>query len=84
MFSLVALQAGGHSRSWRSAYVLCTLLVGFDLMTTFVIWWWKGARNLMTLRELFAGQRTVAMAYGIAFISEAEFRYFLSCMRHRD
>jgi hypothetical protein len=72
--SLVALQRGGHSYSWRSAYILCTLLVGFALMTAFVTWRWKGARNLMTARELFAGQRTVAMAYGIAFISEAEFR----------
>ena len=41
--SLVALQAGGYSHPWVSAYVLATLIVGLLLIVTFVVWEWKFA-----------------------------------------
>lgn len=76
--SLVALQAGGYSHPWSSAYVLCTLLIGFALIVGFVVWEWKGAKYPMVPRELFAGQRVVALAYGVAFIGGASFYSLLN------
>lgn len=35
---LVALQAGGYSHPWVSAYVLVTLIVGLILIIAFVVW----------------------------------------------
>ncbi|KIW37708.1 uncharacterized protein PV06_10339 [Exophiala oligosperma] len=75
---LVALQAGGYSHPWSSAYVLCTLLIGFALIVGFVVWEWKGAKYPMVPRELFAGQRVVALAYGVAFIGGASFYSLLN------
>lgn len=66
--SLVALQAGGYSHAWKSAYVLCQLLIGFFLLVAFVIYEWKGPWNPMIPRELFSGQRIVGMAYGIVSV----------------
>ncbi|KAK1043777.1 hypothetical protein LTR74_018395 [Friedmanniomyces endolithicus] len=66
---LVGLTAGGYNRPWSSAYVLCTLIIGFALMAAFVVWEWKIAKVPMIPRELFAGQRIVAMAYIVAFIA---------------
>lgn len=56
---LVALQAGGYTHPWVSAYILCTLLFGIALLITWVIWEWKFARHPMVPKELFAGQRVV-------------------------
>ena len=67
--SLVGLTAGGYNRPWSSAYVLSTLIIGFFLMVAFVLWEWKGAKVPMIPRELFAGQRIVALAYLIAFVA---------------
>jgi hypothetical protein len=67
--SLVALQAGGYSHPWSSEYVLCTLLIGVALLFAFAIWEWKMAPYPMIPHEMFAGQRIVAMAYGIALIA---------------
>lgn len=66
---LVAMQAGGYSHPWISAYVLCTLIVGVLLIAFFVVWEWKFAKDPMIPHEMFKGQRIVAMAYGIAFVA---------------
>jgi hypothetical protein len=71
--SLVALQAGGYSHPWESAYVLAQLIIGFFLLVAFVIWEWKFCKDPMVPHELFAGQRIVGMAYGIAFIAGKHF-----------
>ena len=65
----MGITAGGYNHPWTDAYVLCTLIIGFFLMVAFVIWEWKGARIPMIPRELFAGQRIVALAYVIAFVA---------------
>jgi hypothetical protein len=67
--SLVALQAGGYTHAWSSAYVLAQLLIGFFLMAAFVVWEVKFAKDPMVPHEMFKGQRIVAMAYGIAFVA---------------
>ena len=76
-FSLVAMQAGGYSHSWDSAYVLATMLIGILLMVVFVVWEWKFAKTPMIPHEMFAGQRIVAMAYGIAFVAGMSASAFL-------
>ncbi|OCK81189.1 MFS general substrate transporter [Lepidopterella palustris CBS 459.81] len=70
---LVALQAGGYTHPWKSAYVLCTLLMGIALMAIWVVWERNGARHPMVPRELFAGQRIVGLAYVIAFTAGMNF-----------
>lgn len=44
---LVALQAGGYSHPWKSAYVLCTLLIGFFTIVAWVIWEWRIVKHPM-------------------------------------
>ena len=66
---LVALQAGGYSHPWTSAYVLVTLIIGILLIFAFVVWEWRFARNPMIPHEMFSGQKIVGMAYGIAFVA---------------
>lgn len=46
--SLIALQSGGNTHSWRSAYVICMLIIGVLLLTAFVLWEWKGAKVRIT------------------------------------
>ncbi|KAF2806812.1 putative major facilitator superfamily transporter [Mytilinidion resinicola] len=70
---LVALQSGGYTHPWRSPYVLCTLLIGFLLIAVFVLWEWKGAKKPMIPKQIFAGQRIVALAFLVAFISGMDF-----------
>lgn len=70
---LVALQAGGYTHEWTSAYVLCTLLIGFFTIAAWVIWEWKFARHPMIPLELFQGQRVVALAYVVAFVAGMNF-----------
>jgi hypothetical protein len=67
--SLVAMQAGGYNHPWDSAYVLCTMIIGIALIVAFVVWEAKYAKVPMVPREMFSGQRIVAMAYGIAFVA---------------
>jgi hypothetical protein len=69
MISLVGLTAGGFTHPWSSAYVLCTMLIGFALVVLFVAWEWKVAKVPMIPRELFAGQRIVGMAFLVAFVA---------------
>ncbi|KAF1809090.1 putative major facilitator superfamily transporter [Eremomyces bilateralis CBS 781.70] len=70
---LVALQAGGYTHSWTSAYVLCQLLIGIVLMVCFVIWEWKYARYPMVPPELFKGQRIVTVAYLVSAVGGINF-----------
>ncbi|KAF2130586.1 MFS general substrate transporter [Dothidotthia symphoricarpi CBS 119687] len=70
---LVALQSGGYTHSWTSAYVLCTLLLGLALIAAWVVWESKFARHPMVPGELFKGQRIVGLAYGIAFVAGMSF-----------
>lgn len=69
----MALQAGGYSHPWTSAYVLCTLLIGLALILVFVLWEYKFAQNPMVPRQLFQGQRTVAVSYMVAFVGGMNF-----------
>jgi hypothetical protein len=75
---LVALQCGGYTHPWKSAYVLSQLLIGFFLMVSFVVWEWKGAKYPMVPHEVFAGQRIVGVAFLIAFISGMNFYSMLN------
>ncbi|KIW87484.1 uncharacterized protein Z519_11807 [Cladophialophora bantiana CBS 173.52] len=70
---LVALQSGGSSHPWTSAYVLCMLFIGAALIAGFVMWEWKGAKYPMVPRDLFVGQRVVAIALAVAFVSGMNF-----------
>ncbi|KAK5114166.1 hypothetical protein LTR62_002736 [Meristemomyces frigidus] len=70
---LVALQAGGYSHSWSSAYVLCTLLIGLALIGCWILWEAKFARHPMIPPELFKGQRVVALGYAVAFVAGMNF-----------
>ncbi|KAK6396573.1 hypothetical protein LTR65_008471 [Meristemomyces frigidus] len=72
-FVLVALQAGGYSHSWTSAYVLCTLLIGIALIGGWVVWETKFARHPMIPPELFMGQRVVALSFAVAFVAGMNF-----------
>lgn len=63
------MQAGGYSHSWASAYVLCTLLIGLLLIIFFVVWEYKYVKEPMIPHEMFAGQKIVGMAFGIAFVA---------------
>jgi hypothetical protein len=58
--------------------VLCTLIVGILLIISFIIWEWKGAKHPMIPHELFAGQRIVALAYVVAFVSGMNFYSLLN------
>jgi hypothetical protein len=66
---LVALQSGGYTYPWKSAHVLCPLIIGILLIIAFVLWEWKGAKNPIVPKEIFAGQGIVGLVFGIAFVS---------------
>jgi hypothetical protein len=70
---LVALQAGGYSHPWTSAYVLCCLLIGLALLCTWVVYEWKFAKYPMVPKELFLGQRVVALSFAVAFVAGMNF-----------
>ncbi|KAH8706051.1 putative major facilitator superfamily transporter [Talaromyces proteolyticus] len=71
--SLVALQSGGYTYPWKSSHVLCPLIIGILLIVAFFLWEWKGAKNPMVPREIFAGQGIVGLVFGIAFVSGMNF-----------
>lgn len=54
------------------------MLIGLVLIAAFCLWEWKGAKNPMVPKEIFAGQRIVALAFGIAFISGMNFYSILN------
>lgn len=49
------------------------MLIGIFLLVAWVLWEWKGAKHPMVPRELFSGQRAVALAYGAAFVAGMNF-----------
>ena len=71
--SLVALQSGGYDHSWKSAYVLCTFLIGLALIAVWIIYEAKVAKYPMVPPELFKGQRVVSLSFAVAFIAGANF-----------
>ncbi|KAH6869408.1 major facilitator superfamily domain-containing protein [Thelonectria olida] len=70
---LVALQGGGYTHPWKSAYILVQLILGIVLIALWIIWEWKFAKNPMVPRELFAGQKIAGMAFFIAFVAGLNF-----------
>jgi hypothetical protein len=52
------------------------LIIGAALIAGFVVWEWKGAKFPMVPKELFAGQRVVAIALVVAFVSGMNFCEF--------
>ncbi|KNG49787.1 mfs drug efflux pump [Stemphylium lycopersici] len=70
---LVALQSGGYTHPWTSAYVLSTMLVGLALIAAWVLYEWKYAAYPMVPSALFHGQRIVALAYIVAFAAGMNF-----------
>lgn len=70
---LIALQAGGYTHPWKSAYVLSTLLIGLAMIFTWVIYEAKLAKYPMIPSELFKGQRVVALAFAVAFVAGMNF-----------
>ena len=49
---LVALQAGGYTHRWTSAYVLSTLLIGLALISTWVVYEAKFAKYPMLPKDM--------------------------------
>ncbi|KAH9209511.1 fungal trichothecene efflux pump [Leptodontidium sp. 2 PMI_412] len=70
---LVALQAGGYTHPWKSAYVLAQLIIGILLIIAFIIWEWKGAKLPMVPRELFQGQQTIGVTFLLLFVAGMNF-----------
>nr|POE49544.1 putative transporter c3h1.06c [Quercus suber]POE49549.1 putative transporter c3h1.06c [Quercus suber] len=71
---LVALHsAATPDHSWADAAVLAPLIIGLALIALFVVWEWRGAQNPVIPRQLFSGQRTVALATGLSFIGGVNF-----------
>lgn len=70
---LVALQAGGYTHPWTSAYVLCTLLIGLGMLVVWIIYEWKFAKYPMVPKELFMGQRVVGLSFAVAFVAGMNF-----------
>ena len=67
---LVGLQGGGYTAPWTSGKVLGPLIVGALMIIAFPIWEWYGPHQFpMMPREIFQGQRVVALAFGIVFIA---------------
>lgn len=75
---MVALQSGGYTHPWKSAAVLCPLIIGILLIVAFVYWEWKGAKYPIVPKEIFAGQRIVGLSFGIAFVSGMNFYALLN------
>lgn len=48
---IIGLTWGGHDYPWNSAHVISTLVIGFVVSTTFILWQWKGSRCPLVPRE---------------------------------
>lgn len=48
---VLALTWAGGEYAWGSAHVIATLVVGFIIMATFVLWQWKGTKVPLVTRE---------------------------------
>ncbi|PMD32629.1 putative major facilitator superfamily transporter [Hyaloscypha variabilis F] len=60
------------------AHVLAPLLIGIILTILFVLWEWKGASQPLIPREIFHGQRAVAMSFTAAFVGGMNFYSLLN------
>jgi hypothetical protein len=67
---LVALQSGGYTHRWKSAYCLATLIIGIFLIAAWIIWEAKFAKYPMVPSAQFKGQRIVG---GMFFYSALNF-----------
>lgn len=70
---LVALQAGGYTHPWVSAYVMCPLFIGFFTLVAWIVWEGWYAKHPMVPLELFKGQRVVGFAFAVAFVAGMNF-----------
>ncbi|KIX96769.1 uncharacterized protein Z520_07489 [Fonsecaea multimorphosa CBS 102226] len=77
---LVALEAGGYSYPWKSARVICPLIIGVLLIVVFVVWEWKFARFPMVPGALFKGQKLVTVGYLIATVAGMNFAALLNLL----
>lgn len=75
---LVALQAGGSSHPWSSAYILAQLIIGLVLIGAWIVWEYKFARFPMVPKEIFAGQRVVGLVFFVAFVAGINFYSLLN------
>jgi hypothetical protein len=75
---LVAVQAGGYDAPWTTARVLAPLLIGLLLVVAFAIWEWKLASQPLIPKEIFRGQRAVAMCFTAAFVGGMNFYSLLN------
>lgn len=80
---LVGLQAGGYQYPWTSGNTLGPLIPGALMIIAFPIWEWYGPHKYpMMPREIFQGQRVVALAYAIVFVAGKNRE--LNFASHRD
>lgn len=66
---LVALQAGGYQYAWTNGRVLGPLIVGLAMILAFPFWELHGARFPMVPREIFEGQRIVALSLVLSLVA---------------
>lgn len=77
--SLVAIQSGGYTHPWKSAYVLATLVIGILLIIAFVLWEMKGAKSPMVPKELFQGQKIIGVTFLLSFVAGMNFYSLINC-----
>ena len=75
---LVALSAGGSSHPWNSAYVLTQLIFGLILIAAWIVWEVSFAKYPMIPKEIFQGQRVVALSFFVAFVAGINFYSLLN------
>lgn len=51
MVFIIGLTWGGHDYPWNSAQVISTLVIGFVVSTTFILWQWKGSKYPLVPRK---------------------------------
>lgn len=66
---LVALQAGGYQYAWTDGRVLGPLIVGLLMILAFPFWELYGAHFPMVPREIFEGQRIVALSLVLSLVA---------------
>ena len=66
---LVGLQAGGYQYAWTDGRAIGPLVVGILLILAFPVWELFGTSKPMVPKEIFQGQRLIALAYLIVFIA---------------
>ncbi|KAF1812828.1 MFS general substrate transporter [Eremomyces bilateralis CBS 781.70] len=66
---LVGISFGGVSYPWKSAIVLCLILIGAALLFVMGMWEWKFAPNPFMDRSLFSRGRTFSLVLVIIFVA---------------